>query len=343
MKTFYNLWRGFAVEPDPVPTSPEAKVALDSFLTHAKDNVCNGSDALYRWLIGYFAHLVQRPWEKPLVALVFKGGKGVGKNALIERIGALLGGHFLVTSNRRYLVGNFNGHLENCLLFALDEAFWSGDKQAEGIIKDLITGKQHVVEHKGKEPYTVDNRTRICIIGNEEWLIPASHDERRFAVFEVGDGRKQDLPYFEAMRVGMERGGYRLLLAHLQSYDLDGLSFNAAPSTKALLDQKHATLEPFPQWWLACLAEGRLAGGDFDGWPAEAECERLRGAFRRYARERNIKSRGPDDRFIGRDLKAWGVGHKKTRQAGYVYVLPTLAEARAKWSAWIGHEVEWAE
>jgi hypothetical protein len=47
-------------------------------------------------------------------------------------------------------------------MFALDEAFWSGDKQAEGTLKDLITGRDHVIEHKGKEPYTVANKTRVA-------------------------------------------------------------------------------------------------------------------------------------------------------------------------------------
>jgi hypothetical protein len=93
-------------------------------------------------------------------------------------------------------------------MFALDEAFWSGDKQAEGVLKDLITGRDHVIEHKGKEPYSVANKTRVVIIGNEDWLIPASHDERRFAFFDVGDGRKQDRAFFQSMREGMEAGGY---------------------------------------------------------------------------------------------------------------------------------------
>lgn len=343
----YNLWRGFAYEPETGTPTAEAQASVDAWCAHALENVCNGNAELCRWLIGFFAHLVQRPWEKPLVAVVFKGGKGVGKNALVERVGCLLGNHFLVADDGRYLVGNFNSHMENSLLFTLDEAFWSGNKQAEGRLKGIITGKSHVIERKGQESYTVDNRTRVCIIGNEDWLVPATHDERRFAVFAVGDGRKQDNSYFEAMRVGMERGGYRLLLSYLQGYDLDGLSFSTAPSTAALLDQKHATLGPFASWWLTCLTEGRLAGGDFEGWQTEAECERFRGAWRRYAKEHGTrfhhKSDNPDDRTIGRELKPWGVTHAKKRGAGYVYRIPALDDARAAWSSWIGHEVEWVE
>jgi hypothetical protein len=346
---FYNLWRGFAFEPWPAnePVTADAQWALDAWREHVEQNICNGKADLTAWLLSYFAHLIQRPWEKPLVALVFKGEKGVGKNAAIERVGALLGGHSMTTADRRYLVGNFNGHLENCLLFVLDEAFWSGDKQAEGIIKNLVTGQHHVIEHKGKEQFKVANRTRVAIIGNEDWLVPASHDERRFAVFDVGAGRKQDTQFFEQMRVKMERGGYRLLLRYLKDPELLTANVNVAPVTAALLEQKVSSLEPLHQWWLACLSEGRIVSGDFGGdWPSEVESERFQLAFQRYFKGRNIKNRSPDPRVIGKQLRQAcpAVKHTKhSRDIGYVYRFPSLAECRAAWELHIGHETEWSE
>src|SRR5690606_18889741 len=82
---FYNMWRGFAHKPiEPgEKIEPRWQAGLDAFLEHALMNVCNGDTKLFHYLISYFAHLIQRPWEKPLVALVFKGSKGVGKNALV--------------------------------------------------------------------------------------------------------------------------------------------------------------------------------------------------------------------------------------------------------------------
>jgi hypothetical protein len=265
----------------------------------------------------------------------------------VERVGHLFGGHFLLTSNRRYLLGNFNGHLENCILFVLDEAFWSGDKQAAGTLKDLITGQHHVIEHKGKEPYTVDNRTRVAIIGNEDWIVPASHDERRFAVFDVGDGRKQDRAFFRQMREGMDRGGYRLLLRYLQNFSLEGIDLDAAPATAALADQKHATLEPIQGWWLECLTAGTILGGDFSGgWPEQVECVRFREAFYRYSRGRSVRSRLPGDRDIGVQIKQCvDAVHKKVRVGAefpWFYLFPPLDKARDQWDKYIGHSVDWS-
>lgn len=340
---FYNLWTGFAVEPAPVGQHP----MVERFLEHAYENVCNRQQKIYDWLIGYFAHLIQRPWEKPLVALVFRGAKGVGKNALIERIGALLGSHFLLSATRRYLIGNFNSHLERLLLFVLDEAFWSGDKQAEGVLKDLITGREHVIERKGHEPYTVANKTRICIIGNEDWLVPASHDERRFAVFDVGQGRKQDVKYFTEMREGLEAGGYGHLLTYLKTHPLNQ-DVNVAPITEALSEQKYQSLEPVLQWWFDSLTEGHIIGLTGTEWVDQVTCDNVRFAFRMYARQRNIQSRLPDDRAFGRQLSrcAPSAKHKRATkeidgERPYVYQLGSLAEHRKEWEDYMGHTVSW--
>jgi hypothetical protein len=276
---FYNLWRGFSVEPAATADHPMVK----RFLEHALQNVCGGDKKLFKWLIGYFAHMVQRPWEKPLVALVFKGAKGTGKNALIERLAYLLGNHAFIADDRRYLLGNFNGHFENCLLFVLDEATWAGDKQGEGRLKGLITGKSHTIEHKGEQPYVVDNLTRVVIIGNEKWLVPATEDERRYAVFEVGNGRRQDRPYFQEMREGLdERGGAAHLLRYLMDYDLSGIDVNAAPDTIGLANQKAATLVGPALFVHECASIANAAG---EAWTYEGMWLEKNALFEAYVRE----------------------------------------------------------
>lgn len=345
-KRYYNLFRGFAVTPWPEdePVTAEAQAAVDAFNEHILKNICHGNTELAAWLMGFFAHLVQKPGEKPLVAIVFRGAKGTGKTWPIDCIGHLLGAHYLLTSNRRYLSGNFNGHLENCLFLALDEAFWSGDKQLDGIVKDLITGAHHVIEHKGKEPFKVDNRTRVAIIGNEDWVVPATHDERRFAVFNVGDGRKQDRDFFRQMREGMELGGYRLLLRYLQNYDIRGLDLDGAPKTAALHGQKNASLGLVHNWWLDSLTEGRLLNSDFaEGWVEEVDTIRFRDAFYRGCRERQVGGRLPAVSEIGRELKKClpdFQGSIRARPAN-VYRFPSLEVCRAAWEHFIQHKVEW--
>lgn len=303
---WFNLWRGFATKPATTPDHP----AVSMFLEHALKNVCRGKQELFHWLMGYFAHLIQRPWEKPLVTLVFKGKKGTGKNALVERVGALLGDHFLVADDDRYLLSNFNSHLETCLFFVLDEATWAGDKKAEGRLKGITTGATHNIERKGQEPYQVDNLTRVAILGNEEWIVPATHDERRFAVFSIGDGRRQDRAFFQAMREGMEQGGYAHLLRYLKDFDLATVDVNEAPETDALMDQKIASLEPVHMWWYDCLHNAQV--GDWTGeWPETMNTNRLRLAFNQWARTRSVKCRQSDKAFFMELRKCSSIVKKK--------------------------------
>lgn len=343
---FYNLWRGFAVEPSE-KGSPEAHDSLKKFLEHALESVCGGSTSLFEWLIGYFAHLMQKPWEKPLTALVFRGEKGVGKNALVERISFLLGHHALLTDDSRYILGNFNAHLEHCLLLILDEAFWSGDKKAEAKLKNLITGKSHVIERKGKESYTVENCTRVIIIGNNEWLVPASQDERRFAVFDVGNERKQNTRYFQSMREGMERGGYRLLLRYLQAFDLSKVDINVAPMTKALGDQKILSLEPFGRWWHECLTQRHIVGSEFEEWQPEVKRSSFRDAFLRYCRNEGIRTRAPGSTAVGHLVKKYvphvSIVHQRNKGERHrVYWLGELADCQKQWEKITGHQGDWS-
>ena len=79
------------------------------------------------------------------------------------------------------MVGRFNSHMISLLLLHADEGFWAGDKKAEGRLKDLVTGKTHPIEFKGKEAFWINNYVRLFVTGNPDWVVPAGFEERRFA------------------------------------------------------------------------------------------------------------------------------------------------------------------
>lgn len=141
----------------------------------------------------------------------------------------------------------------------------------------------------------------------------------------------------------MEAGGYRLLLRYLLDYDITGLDFDAALLTQGLLEQKLASQEPFDQWWVQCLTEGRIANSDFDGWPEEIERDRLRQAFRRYEQDRRIRNRSIDDRSIGKALRKMlpSLGNGRRTKGPYTYKLPALDVCRFEFEKFMGHQIEW--
>ncbi len=348
---FYNTWRGFTTQAlDPAVASDRARNAVAAWREHVLVNLAQNDPVTGAWLLGYFAHMIQRPWEKPLTALVFKGRKGTGKNAAIDRVGQLFRSNYFVVDDTRYLTGNFNAHLEACLCLVLDEAQWAGDKRAEGRLKGLITGTDHLIERKGSEAYRIANLTRVVIVGNEEWLVPATEDERRFAVFNVGDGRRKDNAFFHEMREGMEAdhgAGYGVLLHYLQSIDLSRTDLNIAPCTAGLLDQKLNSLSPAERWWSDSLESGRVLGLDTAMvWPTRVEATALYAAMQRVTRASGHNYTLGVSQF-GRLMTKLcpTLLHERNAVAaeGYTYHVPPLGEACEAFARWIGGTPEWMQ
>ncbi len=347
---FYNLWKGFTVTPLDVAPTPRAEKAFQAFMSHVKENICCGSEELTTWLLAYFGHMIQKPWELPLVSIALRGKKGVGKNAFIDRLGYFLGASYTTLSNRKNLSSNFNAILENKVMVVLDEAFWSGDKQNEGVLKAWVTAPEHVIERKGHEHYPVANCMRLIILANDDWVVPASPDERRFAVFDVGEGKMQNTHFFREMREGMEAdnaNGYRLLLKYLKELDISPFTVGVAPNTQGLLIQKHQTLSPLIRWWYDCLQVGEILGSDFTGgWPESIKGDSLRKALNSELQERNIRTRIPSSVGTTAELKMlcpslYSKVKRVENDVGRYYQLPPLAQARKEWEKYIGHEEEW--
>lgn len=344
---FYNLWHGFSVGMPTGEPTPEAKRGLELFLEHIRENVCDGDLELTRWVLAFFAHLIQKPEDKPGVALVLRGRKGVGKNVITDCVFRLLGDHCILAANRRYLSGNFNSHLENKLLLVLDEAFWSGDKLSEGILKDMITGATHQIERKGYDSYPVANLLRVVIYGNEEWIVPATEDERRFAVFNVGDARRGDREYFGAIKDGMKAGGDQLLFQYLMNFDLSQVDVNVAPQTGALMSQKEHSLNAMAAWWLASLRAGYVLGSSDHEWPTDMPRNLLRDSFYTEAKAQNMHGRLPNAVHFGRQFgqmapSSAGEVLKREGDTRYrVYPFATVEQSRTEFEAFVGGKIDW--
>ncbi len=249
-KSHLNLWRGFSVKPD----APAGTYAI--FKDHMLTNVCNGDADLYNWIFGWFAHLMQRPRERIGTALVFKGKMGTGKTKIGEVFGSLIENHYFLVDEPRYITGQFNAHMASCLLLQAEEAVWAGDKTAEGRLKSLITSKIQMIEAKGIDPIRVTNYVRLVMTSNEDWVVPAGMDERRFAVFDIAATVKGNFGYFKEMDEQLNAGGRETLLADLLSFDLSQVELRDIPKTQALLEQKIRSLGHVEYWWFERLMMG---------------------------------------------------------------------------------------
>jgi hypothetical protein len=249
---YLNLWSGFPVAPAPKPDWRKYK----TFRDHLRENVCCGNERLFKWVFGFFAHIVQRPRERLGIALVLRGKMGTGKTKVGEIIGSLFPRHYFLVDDPRYVTGQFNAHMASCLLLQADEAVWAGDKAAEGRLKGLITAPMQQIEAKGIDPIRLNNYLRLIMTSNEEWVVPAGKDERRFAVLDVDPRCAKNHDYFAEMDAELAAGGLAHLLGDLLAFDLSSVYLREAPRTVALLEQKIRSLDSVNVWWFERLTSG---------------------------------------------------------------------------------------
>ena len=171
-----------------------------------------------------------------------------------EIIGRLLGCHYVLVDTARYVTGNFNKHMQYAILLQVDEGFWAVDKAAEGRLKGLITSRQHQIELKGIDLFTVTNYIRAIITSNNEWVVPAGFKARRWIVVDVNERHINDKAYFQAIRDEDPAA----LLHNLLNFDLSKVDFSKIPQTEALLDQKIASFSAEQSWWFDLLQAGIL-------------------------------------------------------------------------------------
>jgi hypothetical protein len=340
---YLNLYRGFSVRPN-------AKAGSWAVLKdHMLNNVCHGDLKLFTWLFGWFAHMMQRPRERLGTALVMRGRMGTGKTKIGEIMGSLIASHYFLVGDARYITGNFNAHMAACLLLQAEEAVWAGDKAAEGRLKDLITAEIQMIEQKSIDPIRLKNYVRLVMTSNEDWVVPAGKDERRFAVFDVHPRCAQNHAYFAEMDEEMAKGGREALLAELLAFDLTAVNLRQIPRTEGLLEQKFRSLDTVESWWLERLFDGvALRGAEV--WPREIQVDKLFDDYLASAEKIGVK-RKSEKVVFGIKMAKLVPGAAKVRRfveespsavsRPWHYQLPPLAECRAVFESAVGQPITW--
>lgn len=335
----YNMWKGFAVTAKPGDCS--------LFIDHVKRNVCSNDPAVYAYTMGWMARAVQEPDTPGEVAMVLRGGKGVGKSFFAKVLGSLFGRHFLHVSNPSHLVGNFNAHLRDVVLLFADEAFYAGDKKHASILKTLITEETIQIEAKGVDVESSPNYVHLIMASNDDHVVPASGDERRFLVLDVGAEEQQRSDYFKAISKQMDDGGREALLHLLLTYDLSDYEVRNVPQTDALKEQKELSLGPDQDWWFNKLKDGSVFPED-DGWLDEVRKEALVGDYIEHTKKWMVTRRGSETalgKFLLKHCPSMQVSQKmatftevdaqgyttEVRKRAYFWSLPTLDQARQTW------------
>ncbi|MBU6528297.1 DUF5906 domain-containing protein [Methylocystis sp. MJC1] len=280
---------------------------------------------------------------------------GCGKTKVGEVFGSLFPRHYFLVDDPRYVTGQFNAHMASCLLLQADEAVWAGDKAAEGRLKGLITSPFQQIEAKGVDPIRLNNYVRLIMTSNEDWVVPAGKDERRFFVLDIDPRCAKNSAFFAQMEEELNAGGREALLRDLLDFDLTSVNLRQIPNTKALLEQKIRSLDPVESWWLDRLNSGVTEEGG-SKWHDEVPTEALFKDYIAHSDKIGIK-RKLDKSSFGIKLHKLVPHFLKRRPTRQVmaqtgamvsrrvncYVLPSLENCRDYFQDLFGQGFEWPE
>jgi hypothetical protein len=334
----YNMFRGLGCEPKPGDWS-----LMREHILHV---ICDGDEENYLWVEAWLARLVQFPGgDRPGTSIVLKGGQGTGKGMFANNFGRIIGPHFVHLTSQDQLTSKFNAMFADSLLVFADESCYPGDKAGVGRLKGLITEPQLTIEHKGVNSFQIDNHVNLIMASNEEWVVPADWDDRRFCVLQVADVVKQNHDYFDALQAQMDNGGREAWLAHLLTVDTTAVNLRNAPKTEAKTQQIVAGLHPADLYWYECVEDAAVFTADADGrdttpegWPVELDKNQVYQGFVRFCAERRIRHI-PTKSWFFRALIPHGiqtVDHRTAGDKSRKVAIPALEVAQDKWTARIG-------
>jgi len=341
-----NLWT-----PPPIQPIKGDWSLLRSFL---QEVICGGDEAVFAYLIGFLAHMLLRPAEKPGVMPVVLGGQGTGKGTLFRLLKAIWQHTALLLNNAEDITGHFNAVLEGAYVICLDEAIFRGDFKTLDRMKSLITEPEITIEAKYQPRRSLSSFHRFFAASNHPHFAHVEADDRRFLFLRVSDSRKGDHGYFDQVHSAIANPSLIAALVHdLLALDPYLTRFNVRkrPVTTEHMEQKLQSLRAFDRYWFEVLNTGNLSVSTMacDSWGSGRF---VASVVLKTANESFGRTNRHAEPFTERDLFAalhrlCPSAEKARRQHLGVqhrgYDLPTLDAARQAFEKAIGAEVDWTE
>ena len=313
----YNLFKGFPL----APRQGDWSLMRD----HIREVICDGNTEHFAYVMAWMARAVQDPGgDKPGVAIVMKGGKGIGKGVFANYFGAIFGEAFLPIADSEGFTGKFNMHLSKSLVVFLDEAVWGGDKKAEGKLKQLITEPTVLFEPKGIDSIALRNFINVLIASNEDWIVPATGDERRFCVLLPSNKYQKNTAYFKKIVDEQKNGGAEAMMYDLLRHDYHAVDLRKAPITEGLIEQVQESLPNVLEFWHSVITRGYALSNKETGRPEKTEMAEegivnqfwptwifkfeVFGEYNHWCKQRNERYPRNNDQFWKETWKIWAGG-----------------------------------
>ena len=284
-----NLWKPSEFDGRQMEENDERynKTAVDTWINHI-GIICDHDEGATEYVLNWFAHLIQKPAQKPETCIVITGKQGAGKTIMLDPIKKIMGGGYFESSNpERDVWGNFNPMMASSLLVVLSEVDKRNAFGADGKIKALKTDKELTIRNLHQSPYTIRSHHRFIIPTNHPDPVFLEEGQRRDMIIKCSSAMVGNRKYFTDFSDLWEvEDNLISLYSYLLKRDISAWVFRDIPKTdyqKDLEGFSRPFLDVFFEWWVARLvvqkaetdSEGHISRfgselyADFRAWREE--------------------------------------------------------------------------
>jgi hypothetical protein len=220
------------------------KIDLEPVFEHIKSLV-NYNELHFKYVISWFAQLIQQPHILPHTTLIFISEEGVGKDLFSNFISEVINDNYCFNTEKlESMCGKFNSILGGKLLATINETNPVESRERIENIKYIITADKVWIEGKHKDPIKTQNFCRFMFFSNRLFAFPIEDGSRRPVIFQssskylpVNYGIDENKKYFSKLANIYKNKEYqKSFLEYLKAYDIT--NFNPKEIVKSELHQE---------------------------------------------------------------------------------------------------------
>jgi phage/plasmid-associated DNA primase len=152
-----------------------------------------------------------------------------------------------------------------------DEVLWGGNQRAAGRLKTLVTERYLSIERKGVDMVSYTNLMRLIIASNEEWVIPAGPESRRWFVVEVSKDYRSNFDYFMKLKAFFDGSGLNHLMHFLINRKIRNNLREAMVTDALIIQRSMKSSQDDISMWISQILET----GAYENWYHQGEFESI--------------------------------------------------------------------
>jgi len=243
----------FAHERETAPEDEDNKVL--SFFRELVELAAGHDHDMEVYILYWFAHILQKPFENPGTSIILTGRQGCGKDTLGDFVSEWLIGR---NYSHNYTSTEQFWDKHDCermgkFFIKIEEASGFLNRQHLGQMKAIITSHSLTVNPKGTKALTTSNYNRIFMTTNEGSPVKMEDGNRRFVISACSAKRVGDHAYWKALRAALfNKEGAAVVAKFLLNRNLDNYDPKVIPISayaKEVMENDKSPEDMFLDQW----------------------------------------------------------------------------------------------